>query len=218
MPLCDLNQLESPQHVSQVAQHCTQHMQNTEMDLMASPTCSNNALNQPELSDRMRSILVSWLIEVHLKFDLRSETLFITINLVDRYCSQCEVSRSEYQLLGVSAMLIACKYEEIYVPKIEDFVDITDNTYEKHQILEQEFQILRQLDFQITFPTILRFVERFHALSQSNPEVLTLACYLCELTLIEVKMNKWTPSRIASSALYLAKKMLRTHQPWSPEM
>ena len=84
----------------------------------------------------MRAILVSWLIEVHLKYQLQPETLFITINLVDRYTQQCHVPRNEFQLVGVTAMLIACKYEEIYVPKIEDFVDITDNTYSKEQILK----------------------------------------------------------------------------------
>ena len=61
-------------------------------------------------------------------------------------------------------MLIASKYEEIYVPKIEDFVDITDNTYTKQQILKQEFLILKHLNFEITFPTVYRFLERFHAL------------------------------------------------------
>ena len=61
-------------------------------------------------------------------------------------------------------------------------------------------------------------MERYHALSETTEEVLTLANYLCELTLIEVKMNKWKPSRIASSALYLAKKMLQADSPWSPQM
>lgn len=84
----------------------------------------------------MRQILISWLIEVHLKFSLLPETLYVTVNLVDRYCQTREVPRSEYQLLGVTSMLIACKYEEIFVPKIEDFVDITDNTYSKQQILD----------------------------------------------------------------------------------
>ena len=84
----------------------------------------------------MRAILMSWLIEVHLKYQLQPETLYITVNLIDRYCQKKRVPRSEYQLLGVGAMLVACKYEEIYVPKVNDFVDITDNTYSKEQILE----------------------------------------------------------------------------------
>ena len=95
------------------------------------------------------------------------------------------------------------------MPRIEDFVDITDNTYTKQQILEQEFHVLKTLNYDITFPTIYRFLERYHALSESNPEAFYLACYLTELSLIEVKMNKWLPSKIASSALYLAKKMLK---------
>ena len=166
----------------------------------------------------MRAILISWLIEVHLKYQLQPETLFITVNLVDRYCSSQKVPRSEYQLLGVTAMLIAAKYEEIYVPKIEDFVDITDNTYSKKQILRQEFQILKHLDYEITFPTIYRFLERSHSLSQGTQEVFMLACYLGELSLIEVKMNKWMPSRIACSCLYLSKKMLKQPLPWSRDM
>jgi len=70
--------------------------------------------------------LVEWLIEVHLKFKLLPETLFLTINLIDRYCMVKQVLRNEYQLLGVTAMLIASKYEEIYPPEIRDFVHITD--------------------------------------------------------------------------------------------
>lgn len=142
----------------------------------------------------MRAILVSWLIEVHLKYQLLPETLYITVNLVDRFCEKQEVARSAYQLLGVTAMLIACKYEEIQVPRIEDFVDITDNTYTKQQILEQEFYILKALQYDITFPTIYRFLERYHSLSEASPEAFFLACYLIELSLIEVKMNKWVPS------------------------
>lgn len=138
---CDYTNFYNPQHVAEVAAQCTNHMKNTENDMKTLANCTTE--NQPELSDRMRAILVSWLIEVHIKFQLQTETLYITVNLIDRYCSQCQVPRRDYQLLGVTSMLIACKYEEIYVPKIEDFVDITDNTYTKQQILNQECQILK---------------------------------------------------------------------------
>lgn len=137
---------------------------------------------------------------------------------MDRYCEKEVVGRNEYQLLGVTAMLIAAKYEEIYVPKIEDFVDITDNTYTKAQILTKEFQILKSLNFEITFPTMYRFMERFNDLMHGSQEVFFMACYLLELCLIEVRMNKWTPSRVACSALYLSRKMLQQAKPWSREM
>ena len=127
----DIKHASDVQYVADVALDCTQHMLRTEAEHVPSCDCVSNE-KQPQLKDRMRQILVSWLIEVHLKFRLLPETLYVTVNLVDRYCEKVEVPRSEYQLLGVTAMLIACKYEEIFVPKIEDFVDITDNTY-SHQ-------------------------------------------------------------------------------------
>lgn len=63
--------------------------------------------------------------------------------------------------MGVSAMLIACKYEEIYPPELKDFVYITDRAYTKEDVLQMEFQILSVLQFDLTFPTALRFLERF---------------------------------------------------------
>lgn len=79
----------------------------------------------------MRIILIGWLVEVHLKFKLLPETLFLTVNLIDRYCEKKQIPRINYQLLGVTSMLIASKYEEIYAPEIRDFVYITDKAYSK---------------------------------------------------------------------------------------
>ena len=90
----------------------------------------------------MRSILIDWLVEVHLKFKLVPESLYLTINLIDRFLEREQVNRQKLQLVGVTAMLIACKYEEIYPPIIKDFVYITDNAYTKEEILEMERKML----------------------------------------------------------------------------
>jgi cyclin B len=79
----------------------------------------------------MRAILVDWIIEVHLKFKLLPETLFITVSLIDRFLERVQIKRHNLQLVGVTAMLIASKYEEIYAPEVNDFVYITDNAYTK---------------------------------------------------------------------------------------
>jgi cyclin B len=97
----------------------------------------------------MRAILIDWLVEVHLKFKLVNESLFLTINLIDRFLEKEQVSRQKLQLVGVTAMLIACKYEEIYPPIVKDFVYITDNAYTKEEILSMERKILTTLDFNI---------------------------------------------------------------------
>lgn len=90
----------------------------------------------------MRSILIDWLIDVHLKFKLLPETLFLTINLIDRYLSKNAILRSKLQLVGVSSLFIACKYEEIYAPELKDFVYVCDHAYNKEEILEMEGRIL----------------------------------------------------------------------------
>jgi hypothetical protein len=70
--------------------------------------------SQPDINVKMRSILIDWLIEVHRRFELMPETLYLTINILDRYLSMKNVSRRELQLVGIGSMLLACKYEESY--------------------------------------------------------------------------------------------------------
>ena len=93
---------------------------------------------QTDINEKMRAILVDWLIEVHYKFKLLPETLFLTVNLIDRYLERNDVVRTKLQLVGVGAMLIASKYEEIYAPEVRDFVYITDKAYTKEEILIME--------------------------------------------------------------------------------
>ena len=106
----------------------------------------------------MRAILVDWIIEVHLRFKMLPETLFLTVNLIDRYLEKKQIMRTRLQLLAVAALLIASKYEEIYVPEISDFVFITDKAYTKEEILEMESSILITLEFNITVPSSYRFL------------------------------------------------------------
>jgi len=90
--------------------------------------------NQPHINERMRSILVDWLVEVHLKFKLVPETLYLTVNLIDRYLEREEVSRPKLQLVGVTSLLIASKYEEIYPPELRDLVYICDRAYTRSDV------------------------------------------------------------------------------------
>ena len=95
----------------------------------------------------MRAILIDWILNVHLKFKLLPETLYITINLIDRFLSIQNIEKDRVQLLGISALLIASKYEEIYPPTVKDFVYISKNSFTSSQILDMETQILFLLEF-----------------------------------------------------------------------
>jgi cyclin B len=91
------------------------------------PACDYFSEIQSDITENMRAALIDWLVDVHRKFRLRDETLYITVNLIDRHLSRTKVLRCHLQLVGVAAMLIACKFEEIQPPKVSDFVFITEN-------------------------------------------------------------------------------------------
>jgi len=101
-------------------------------------------------------------------------------------------------------MLIASKYEEIYAPEVRDFVYITDKAYTKEEILKMEQQILMTLDFNVTFPSSYRFLERYAKIINADTPLFNLARYLIELPLIEYRMLKYSPSNLAASALFLS--------------
>ena len=120
---------------------------------------ANYMFNQRDINEKMRIILIDWLIEVHLKFKLLPETLFLTINYIDRYLQKNQITRDKLQLLAVSSLLIACKYEEIYPPELSSFVYITDNAYQKEDILNYEIKILDALEYDMTYPSSYRYLE-----------------------------------------------------------
>ena len=168
---------------------------------------------QRDINIKMRSILIDWLIDVHLKFHLLPETLYITINLIDNYLSQTQISRKKLQLVGITCLFIADKYEEIYPPELKDHVDITDKAYSKEDILNMEIDILKVLKFDITYPTSYRYFEIFfeitknHINKEVSEKVIFFGQYLMELSMIDYNMLKFTNSEIAICALYLSYKI-----------
>lgn len=115
-------------------------------------------------------------------------------------------------------MLIACKYEEIYPPIVKDFVYITDNAYTKEEILSMERDMLQALDFNIQITSSYRFLERFSKVAKTDPLIFNLSRYLLELALVNYKLLKYSPSNLASSALFLSLKMTKHPQPWTDAM
>ena len=123
----------------------------------------------------MRAILVDWIISVHAKFKLLPETLYLTINLIDRYFCIFNIRKSDVQLVGVAALLIGTKYEEIYPPTVKDFIYLTDNTYSRAQILSMEQSILFHLQFEIQQTSSYRFLERYSKIAKADSPTFYLA-------------------------------------------
>jgi len=168
--------------------------------------------NQPDINYRMRAILIDWLIDVHLKYKLVPQTMYIAVNLIDRYLSKNETNRAKLQLVGVTAMFIACKYEEIYPPELKDFVYITDGAYVKSDVLNMEYKMLKSLEFNITFPTQWSIFEIYRKKLDLNEKTFKLAWFLMELCLINYRTLKFKMSVIAASAILIASKTLGVYR------
>ena len=166
-------------------------------------------LHQEKINEKMRSILIDWLIEVHFKFKLVDETLYLTVNIIDRFLQTVRVPKENLQLLGVSAMLIACKYEEIYPPEVKDFVYITDNAYTAQQVLSTECLILKTLNFNLTVPSSFRFLQRFSRLCEIDEFSFNFARFVLELSLVDYKFIRFKPSVMAVSAIITAQRILK---------
>ena len=207
---------------------------------------------QTDINDKMRAILIDWLVEVHLKFKLMPETLFLTHNLIDRFLSKKVVTRKNLQvregpvtkrsilakildarvalriprshstdpvpllqsqqLVGVTAMLLASKYEEIWAPEVRDFVYISDKAYTREQILQMEKLILNTLKFQLTLPTPYPFLVRYHKAVKATKQVEHLSNFFLELALPEYSMLKYPAPLLSAGAVYAA---VRTTEPRS---
>lgn len=163
---------------------------------------------------------MEWIIDVHRKFRLMPETLFVTINIIDRYLAETEIKKSQLHLLGVTALLISTKYEEIYPPELKDLLSISENKFKKEEVLKMENHILSTLSFNFGSPSALRFLERYRKLSNtaSDDQTFYFAQYICEISLLDSYLLKYKQSEIAAAALVLSAKAIKRINAWNKEM
>ena len=164
---------------------------------------------QKEINEQMRSILVDWIIDVHHKFGFTDETLFMTILIIDRYCSIENITRIKYQCLGITALMIACKHEEINVPKVEDFIYITDNAYTKEEVFQMENDVLDKLNFCLLYPSPIKFYEYLSLHFNFCKKYYMLGKYLMESFLLDLKYIKYKSSVISCACAYIVMKFFK---------
>ncbi|XP_076918873.1 putative cyclin-A3-1 [Bidens hawaiensis] len=198
-----------------------EYLRQMEMEVKRRPLADYIEKVQRDVSVNMRSVLVDWLVEVAEEYKLLPDALYLTVSYIDRYLSLNVISRQRLQLLGVSSMLIASKYEEISPPHTEDFCYITDNTYTKQDVVKMEADVLKTLKFEMGSPTVKTFVRRFARLAQEdyktpNLQLEFLSYYLAELSLLEYSCVKFLPSLVAASVTFLSRFMIKPEShPWN---
>ena len=166
---------------------------------------------QGDINNKMRAILIDWLIDVHLKFNFKQETLYITIFIIDAYLSLKKIERCNFQLLGVTALLIACKQNEILFRKISEYAYITDNAYKEEDIRKMEYKVLNALDFNLLYPSSLTFYEILCNKLNINKDKkkYSFGEFLMESFYLDENSLKYTPSTIACAVGYIVMKYFK---------
>ncbi|KAF1896900.1 hypothetical protein Lal_00034601 [Lupinus albus] len=205
----ECNQLEVSEYIDEIYQYYW-------VTEAHNPPLTSYMLIQTDITPHMRAILINWLIEVHFKFDLMPETLYLTVTLVDQYLSQVTINKSDMQLVGLTALLLASKYEDFWHPRVKDLISISAQSYTRDQMLGMEKLILRKLKFRLNTPTPYVFMVRFLKAAQSDKKLEHMAFFLVDLCLVEYEALAFKPSLLCASALYVARCTLQITPPWTP--
>lgn len=174
------------------------------------PVAKNHLEGQAEVYAKMRAVLIDWINEVHTQFHLAAETFQLAVAIIDRYLQAVkDTKRSHLQLVGVTALFIAAKYEELFPPAIADFIYITDDTYTGKQIRQMELQIFKALDCNLSRPLPIHFLRRFSKAAEAEDNHHAMSKYFLELAMIEYDMSHYKPSEIAAASLFLSLNLLK---------
>ena len=206
----DAEDLDDPSMCADYVREIFEYYQELEKVTMPNP---NYMEHQDDLEWKMRGILVDWLIEVHTRFRLLPETLFLAVNIVDRFLSIKVVPLDKLQLVGITAMFIASKYEEVLSPHVGNFVHVADDGFTVDEVLSAERYTLQTLKYDLSYPNPMNFLRRISKADQYDIQTRTVGKYLMEISLVDHRFLEYRQSHTAAAAMYLARLMME-RGPW----
>lgn len=210
----DADDVDDPLMVSEYVVEIFKYLRQYELTTMPNPHYMES---QKELAWKMRGILMDWLIQVHVRFRLLPETLFLCVNLIDRFLSARVVSLAKLQLVGVTCLFVASKFEEVVSPSVTHFLLCADSTYTEPEILQAERYVLKTLDYNLNFPNPVHYLRRVSKADGYDVKVRTLAKYLLEISCLEWRLIAAPPSLMAAASIWLARIALGYEQ-WTPNL
>ncbi|PTB64116.1 A/B/D/E cyclin [Trichoderma citrinoviride] len=208
----DEEDLDDPLMVAEYANDIFDYLRELEVQSIPNPDYMSH---QDDLEWKTRGILIDWLIEVHTRFHLLPETLFLAVNIIDRFLSEKVVQLDRLQLVGITAMFIASKYEEVLSPHVENFKKIADDGFSEAEILSAERFILSTLNYDLSYPNPMNFLRRVSKADNYDIQSRTIGKYLTEISLLDHRFMVYRPSHVAAASMYLARLMLDRGE-WDP--
>ena len=206
----DAEDAEDPLMVAEYVVEIFEYLRELEASTMPNPHYMDH---QENLRWDLRGVLIDWLIEVHTRFRLVPETIFLAVNIIDRFLSTKMVELDRLQLVGITAMFIASKYEEVLSPHINNFKHVADDGFSEEEILKAERYVLAALNYDLSYPNPINFLRRISKADNYDIQCRTVAKYLLEISLLDHRFMKYHPSHLAAGSMYLARLILE-RGPW----
>lgn len=201
----DAEDYDDPLMVAEYVVEIFEYLKVLEESTMPNPDYMEH---QDHLEWHLRGVLVDWLVEVHTRFHLLPETIFLAINIIDRFLSARVVELEKLQLVGITAMFIASKYEEVLSPHVQNFKHVADDGFTEDEILKAERFVLAALNYDLSYPNPMNFLRRISKADNYDIQTRTLGKYLLEISLLDHKFMRYHPSHIAAASMYLARLVL----------
>ncbi|MCJ1294034.1 G2/mitotic-specific cyclin [Xylographa carneopallida] len=209
VPDLDAEDFEDPLMVAEYVVEIFEYFKDLELTTMPNPEYMEH---QEHLDWQERHVLIDWLIEVHEKFNLLPETLYLAINIIDRFLSTKVVQLEKFQLVGITALFIASKYEEVMSPHVSNFSYVARNDYSDTEILSAERYILSALNYDLSYPNPMNFLRRISKADNYDIQTRTLGKYLLEISVVDNRFMEHLPSHIAAASMYMARLILERGQ------
>lgn len=210
----DADDADDPLMVSEYVVEIFQYMKQIELTTLPNPDYMSC---QKELAWSMRGILIDWLVQVHARFRLLPETLFLCVNIIDRFLSARVASLAKLQLVGITCLLVAAKVEEIVAPSVSHFLHCADSSYSEAEILQAERYVLKTLDWNLNHPNPMHFLRRISKADDYDVKARTVGKYLLEVAALEWRLLATPPSLVAAAAIWLARLILGNDK-WTPNL
>ncbi|PRP88577.1 hypothetical protein PROFUN_02988 [Planoprotostelium fungivorum] len=175
--------------------------------------------HQKEMTHYHRRVIVDWLADVCNEFQCVNETFFLSVKLLDRYLTlNRDVEKNDFQLVAVTCLSLAAKFEQGLSPSVAQLEEICDGAYAPEVIVDMEVSLLALLDFQVSLVHPMHFLRRYSRAAKCGYFAYNLSKYLCELSMTSAEHQLRKPSLLAAASVYAAQKMLGVEEPWTQQM
>jgi cyclin B len=160
-----------------------------------------------ELTPEMRTIVVDWLVLIHSKiFKFQENTLFLTIQIFDRYLSKIDLNTEKTELLLLSSFMLASKHNEIDYVNMQETLQLAQNKFTKEQVIEMESEILDKMEFEILAPTMCEYFTLFASFLNLSEAKINHGFYVLNIVLVDFHMLEYPNFILALAVVKLITK------------